>query len=73
MIIDTQNTNIVGRGYRGEFGEYIPHNATHIIVREDVRVVHVRNFRQHPNIVEKSSVTIKLKRLQKRHSGAALP
>ncbi len=38
--------------YRGEYGERIPRGATHIIVREDVTVIHAYAFTGHPNIVE---------------------
>ncbi len=38
--------------YRGEEGEIIPDGATHIIVREDVRVILSGAFKDHPNIVE---------------------
>ena len=38
--------------YRGEDGEVIPRYATHITVREDVRVVRTIAFCQHPNIIE---------------------
>ncbi len=38
--------------YRGEEGEHIPDEATHIIVGEDVTFVRARAFVRHPNIVE---------------------
>ena len=38
--------------YRGEEGEIIPREATHIIVGEDVTFVRARAFRGHTNIVD---------------------
>ena len=43
---------IITHVYRGEEGEIIPREATHIIVGEDVTFVRERAFRNHPNIVE---------------------
>jgi hypothetical protein len=38
--------------YRGEEGEAVPRNATHVTVHESVRVILERAFYGHPNIVE---------------------
>ena len=38
--------------YRGEEDEFIPDEATHITVAEDVTFVRARAFRYHPNIIE---------------------
>ena len=38
--------------YRGGVSESIPREATHIIVAEDVTIIHERAFFRHPNIVE---------------------
>ena len=38
--------------YRGEVGERIPDDATHITVAEDVTFVRARVFREHPNVIE---------------------
>ncbi len=44
--------NIVWYTYRGEVGEVIDREATHIIVGEDVTVILRDAFKDHPNIVE---------------------
>ena len=44
--------NIVWYTYRGEEGEVIHREATHIIVGEDVTVILREAFKDHPNIVE---------------------
>ena len=44
--------NIVRYIYRGEEGEIIPREATHITVAEDVTVILEQAFDSHPNIVE---------------------
>ena len=38
--------------YRGEEGETIPRDATHIFVHESVTVIRAWAFNMHPNIVE---------------------
>jgi hypothetical protein len=38
--------------YRGEEGEAVPRNATHVTVHESVRVILSGAFYEHPNIVE---------------------
>ena len=44
--------NIVRYTYRGEEGEIIPREATHITIAEDCSFVRARAFFRHPNIVE---------------------
>ena len=49
---DVGDDNFMRYVYRGEEGEIIPRGATHISVREDVRVILAYAFYEHPNIVE---------------------
>ena len=46
------DNNFVRYIYRGVRGEYIPRYATHITVREDIRVVRMSAFLCHQNIIE---------------------
>ena len=51
-MADVGDNNFIRHVYRGEEGEIIPREATHIIVGEDVTFVRARAFYEHPNIVE---------------------
>ena len=44
--------NIMRYTYRGEVGERIPREATHITMGEDVTFVRAQAFARHPNIIE---------------------
>ena len=52
MAAEEGNDFIVRYIYRGEEGEVIPDEATHITVGEDVTFVRARAFRRHPNAIE---------------------
>ncbi len=52
MAAEGDNNNFVTYIYRGEVEEFIPRHVTHITVREDVTVVLLWAFSEHPNIVE---------------------
>ena len=52
MAADRGNSNFTRYVYRGEEGEIIPPEATHIIVGEDCTFVRARAFMWHHNIVE---------------------
>ena len=49
---DRGDNNFMRYIYRGEEGEIIPREATHITVHKDVTVIHEQAFFHHPNIVE---------------------
>ena len=51
-MADVGDNNFIRYIYRGEVGERIPREATHIIVGEDVTVILYQAFSNHPNIVE---------------------
>ena len=53
MAAEGGNNIIIRYNYRGEEGEVIPREATHIfVVDKDVTFVRARAFREHPNIIE---------------------
>ena len=49
---DVDDNNFIRYIYRGEEGEHIPREATHITVGEDVTVILRRAFHRHRNIIE---------------------
>ena len=51
-MADVGDNNFMRYVYRGEEGEIIPREATHITVHEDCTVVRAEAFAEHPNIVE---------------------
>jgi hypothetical protein len=51
-MADVGDNNFIRYIYRGEEGEIIPREATHIFVGKDVTFVLERAFQRHPNIVE---------------------
>ena len=51
-MADMDDNNFMRYVYRGEDGEVIHAEATHIIVAEDCTFVRANAFREHPNIVE---------------------
>ena len=51
-MADVGDNNFIRYIYRGEEGEIIPRDATHIFVGEDFTFIRVGAFANHPNIVE---------------------
>ena len=51
-MADRGDNNFMRYVYRGEEGEIIPREATHVTVHEDCTIVRVHAFFRHPNIVE---------------------
>ena len=51
-MADQGDNNFIRNVYRGEEGEIIPRDATHIFVGEDFTFIRVGAFANHPNIVE---------------------
>ena len=52
IMAERGDNNFMRYVYRGEEGEVIPREATHIIVGEDCTIILAHAFREHPNIVE---------------------
>ena len=49
---DVGDNNFMRYIYRGEEGEIIPRDATHIFVHESVKDILANAFLSHPNIIE---------------------
>ena len=52
IMAERGDINFIRYIYRGEEGEIIPREATHITVAKDVTFVRANAFREHPHIVE---------------------
>ena len=73
IMSDVGDNNFIRYIYRGEEGEIIPEDATHITIDASVTVIHEAAFYEETNIIEVICVTMASKRLNHLRSSIANP